>query len=78
MILDENSPSKSIEMSGYRMMAYLFLYDVETDSGKKAMYLKKVETVKEWLLSKRKGNGLFESTQVLKKFICYCAQVQGS
>ncbi|XP_060586843.1 alpha-2-macroglobulin-like isoform X2 [Ruditapes philippinarum] len=60
---DEQSPSKSIEMNGYRMMAYLYLYNTETNSEKKATLLKKIDTLKEWLLSKRRGNGLFESTQ---------------
>jgi hypothetical protein len=71
-MFSEQSPSKSIEMNGYRMMAYLYLYDTETNNEKKATMLKKIDTLKEWLLSKRRGNGLFESTQVLQKFSPIC------
>ncbi|XP_053402579.1 alpha-1-macroglobulin-like [Mercenaria mercenaria] len=56
----DDSDSSLIETKGYALLAYLELHEKESDKTK---YIAKIEELKKWLLSKRKGNGFFSSTQ---------------
>lgn len=64
LIYFKGATSSMIETKGYVLMAYLDLYTKENDGTKKSELEKKINDLKDWLLSQRKGNGFFSSTQV--------------
>ena len=59
-----SGPSE-VETEGYEMLAYLALYNLpDTSVSDKAVYRQKATALQESLLSMRKDDGFFASTQV--------------